>query len=696
LAKWTELNHEVKVLKDGAYQLEKDKEAVYHYFVDYVNKNTVFFHDLSEKLAYLLDNDYYDAKVFNKYSFAEIKKIYKKAYSYKFRFKSYMAAVKFYENYALKTNDGARFLERYEDRVSAVALTLGDGNFDLAMKLTHHMMTQNYQPATPTYLNASRKRSGKHVSCFILDTPDSTEGIQHSLYASAQLSRQGGGVGIGLSKLRARNEPIKGVENCAGGPVGVAKMLENTFLYFDQLGQRNGSGVAYLSVFHSDIDEFLDTKRINVDDNIRLKTLSIGVLVPDKFMELVKSGEAFYTFAPYSVFKTFGVNLDEMDMNEWYDKLVDSPTVKKTKKDARKLITKMAQVQQESGYPYVIFIDNANNQHALSEIGRIKNSNLCTEIFELSEPSDIKGYGSAENEWGSDISCVLGSLNIANILETKQVEEAIKTAIYGLNTVVNQHEVDAVPSVTNGNKKYRAIGLGIMNLHGYLAKNRIIYGSKESVEFADILGAIIRYHSIKASVEYAKEHGVVFEDFEKSDYSSGKAFDKYFDVDMVPSSEKVAKLFDGVHIPTSDEWADLWVDCMLNGMANGYLNAIAPTGSISYLQNATASAMPITDIIETRTYGDLTSNYPMPFLDEANGYYVPAYDMEMRDMLDVIAALQKHVDQGISTTLFMKSTATTKDLVKLYMYAWSKGLKSLYYTRTKVANVIDECEACSI
>jgi ribonucleoside-diphosphate reductase alpha chain len=695
LAKWTELNHEVKVLKDGAYQLEKDKEAVYHYFVDYVNKNTVFFHDLREKLDYLY-NEYYERPIFDKYTFTQIKNVFKKAYSYKFRFKSYMAAVKFYENYALKTNDGARFLERYEDRVSAVALTLGDGDYQLALDLTEQMMLQNYQPATPTFLNAARKRSGKHVSCFILETPDSTEGIQHSIHASAQLSRQGGGVGIGLSKIRARNEPIKGVENCAGGPVGVAKMLENTFLYFDQLGQRNGSGVAYLSVFHSDIDEFLDTKRINVDDNIRLKTLSIGVLVPDKFMELVKTGEAFYTFAPYSVFNTFGVHLDEIDMNEWYDKLVDSPTVIKTKKDARKLITKIAQVQQESGYPYVININNANREHVLKALGIIKGSNLCTEIFELSESSDIKGFGSTENEWGSDISCVLGSLNIVNLLENKDVPKGIKTAVYGLNTVVNHHEVEAVPSITNGNKKYRAIGLGIMNLHGYLAKNRILYGSKDSVEFADIFGALLRYHSIKSSMEYAKEFGVVFDGFEKSEYYTGEVYQKYIDSPPFPSNEKVLRLFDGTHLPTSEDWAQLREDVKEYGMANGYLNAIAPTGSISYLQNATASAMPITEIIETRTYGDLTSNYPMPFLDEANGYYVPAYDMDMRDMIDVIAALQKHIDQGISTTLFMKSTATTKDLVKLYMYAWSKGLKSLYYTRTKVANVLDECEACSI
>jgi ribonucleoside-diphosphate reductase alpha chain len=197
-------------------------------------------------------------------------------------------------------------------------------------------------------------------------------------------------------------------------------------------------------------------------------------------------------------------------------------------------------------------------------------------------------------------------------------------------------------------------------------------------------------------MEYAKEFGVVFEGFEKSEYYTGEVYKKYIDNPPFPSNEKVLRLFDGTHLPTSEDWSQLWEDVKKYGMANGYLNAVAPTGSISYLQNATASAMPITEIIETRTYGDLTSNYPMPFLEEAQGYYVPAYEMDMRDMLDVIAALQKHIDQGISTTLFMKSTATTKDLVKLYMYAWSKGLKSLYYTRTKVANVLDECEACSI
>jgi ribonucleoside-diphosphate reductase alpha chain len=698
--KWLELNNQVNVIENGFYQLEKDKEAVHSYFVDYVNQNTVFFHDLREKIDYLLENNYYDKELFAKYKFSEIKAIFKLAYKYEFRFQSYMAAAKFYEQYALQTDDGERFLERYEDRVSVVAMYLGDGNVELAKGHVETMMEQNYQPATPTFLNAGRARGGEKISCFIMETEDSTEGIMYAINSGAQLSRRGGGVGIGLSKLRAHTDPIKGIDGCAGGVVGVAKLLEDTFIYFNQLGQRPGSCVAYLNIFHDDIDAFLDTKRINVDEAIRLSKLSIGVLIPDKFMELVISGEPYYTFSPYSVYKEYNVYLDDIDMSEWYDIFLENPKIKKYKRDARKMITKIAACQQESGYPYLIFIDNANRQNALKRIGRIKNSNLCVEIFQISHSSIVKGFGSTENVWGEDISCVLGSLNLVNIIENNSFEKTIKHAIYGLNTVVNYNVIPEVPSVTNGNESTRAVGLGLMNLHGLYAKNGILYGNPDSVELADIVGMMKKYYTLKASMEYAREYGIVFKGFKESEYYTGEVFAPYIETKYEPTFPKVIAVLNGIYIPTQEDWENLWRLVQEFGIANGYQEAIAPNASTGYLMNATPSVLPITKLIEIRTYEKLKAIYPVPYLSpETIGYYVEAYDMDQKKMIDVIAALQKHVDQGISTTLFIKSDATTKDLVQYYMYAWRKKLKSLYYTRTKkIANVEEAlgCESCMV
>jgi ribonucleoside-diphosphate reductase alpha chain len=533
-----------------------------------------------------------------------------------------------------------------------------------------------------------------------METEDSTEGIMYAINSGAQLSRRGGGVGIGLSKLRAHTDPIKGIDGCAGGVVGVAKLLEDTFIYFNQLGQRPGSCVAYLNIFHDDIDAFLDTKRINVDEAIRLSKLSIGVLIPDKFMELVISGEPYYTFSPYSVYKEYNVYLDDIDMSEWYDIFLENPKIKKYKRDARKMITKIAACQQESGYPYLIFIDNANRQNALKRIGRIKNSNLCVEIFQISHSSIVKGFGSTENVWGEDISCVLGSLNLVNIIENNSFEKTIKHAIYGLNTVVNYNVIPEVPSVTNGNESTRAVGLGLMNLHGLYAKNGILYGNPDSVELADIVGMMKKYYTLKASMEYAREYGIVFKGFKESEYYTGEVFAPYIETKYEPTFPKVIAVLNGIYIPTQEDWENLWRLVQEFGIANGYQEAIAPNASTGYLMNATPSVLPITKLIEIRTYEKLKAIYPVPYLSpETIGYYVEAYDMDQKKMIDVIAALQKHVDQGISTTLFIKSDATTKDLVQYYMYAWRKKLKSLYYTRTKkIANVEEAlgCESCMV
>lgn len=388
MGKWIEKNNEImKRLDNGMLDLEKDKEAVHSYFVDYVNNKMKWFHDLREKIEYLLDYDYYDRELFDKYSFNDVKAVYKRAYSHKFRFQSFMAAKKFYDSYALKTDDGSRYLERFEDRMAVNALFFGDGDVELAKKYVDALVQQIIVPATPTMLNAGRKRSGEKVSCFLIDVPDSTEGIMYAVESASQLSRMGGGVGLQMTDIRARGEMIKGVHNAASGVVGLAKIFEDVFSHFNQLNQRQGSGVAYLSVMHADIFEFLSTRNINIDEKKRLKTLSIGVTVPNVVFEKAKSNESYYAFYPHNLKQVTGKSLSEIDMREEYDNLINNPDIKKIEIDARKLLTEIARVQLESGYPYVINIDNANDANHLSELAPIKMSNLCK-----SAPCNTKVY----------------------------------------------------------------------------------------------------------------------------------------------------------------------------------------------------------------------------------------------------------------------------------------------------------------
>ncbi|MEN7392259.1 class 1b ribonucleoside-diphosphate reductase subunit alpha [Bacillus licheniformis] len=681
--KWIQLNNEIMIQKDGKFQFDKDKEAVHSYFVDYINQNTVFFHDLKEKIDYLIKNDYYEEEFLSRYTFEEIKEVFKEAYAKKFRFPSFMSAFKFYNDYALKTNDKKKILERYEDRISIVALFFANGDKEKAKEFVRMMINQEYQPSTPTFLNAGRKRRGELVSCFLLEVNDSLNDISRAIDISMQLSKLGGGVSLNLSKLRAKGEAIKDVENATKGVVGVMKLLDNAFRYADQMGQRQGSGAAYLNIFHRDINDFLDTKKISADEDVRVKTLSIGVVIPDKFIELAREDKAAYVFYPHTVYKAYGEHLDEMDMNEMYDRLVEDPRVKKEKIHPRKMLEKLAMLRSESGYPYIMFQDNVNNVHANNHISKVKFSNLCSEVLQASQVSSYTDYGQ-EDEIGLDISCNLGSLNILNVMKNKSLEQTVKLAIDSLTHVSETTNITNAPAVKKANKAMKSIGLGAMNLHGFLAQNNIAYESEEARDFANTFFMMMNFYSIERSAEIAKEKGETYHGYEGSAYATGEYFEKYVTQDFSPKFEKVAKLFEGMHIPTKEDWKQLKQFVKEHGLYHSYRLCIAPTGSISYVQSSTASVMPIMERIEERTYGNSKTYYPMPGLAPSNWfYYKEAYDMDMFRVVDMISTIQQHVDQGISFTLFLKDTMTTRDLNRIDLYAHHKGIKTLYYARTK-------------
>lgn len=461
------LNNELMQKKDGFYQLSKDREAVQS-FLEEVEAKMKPFESEEERLRWLIKENYYE-DFLKVYQLEDILKIREAVFSYQFKFQSFMAVSKFYKDYALKTNDHQQYLEYYEDRIVVVALYLAQGDVKKAMQYAVAMIEQRYQPATPTFLNAGKARRGEMISCFLLEMDDSLNSITYNLNTSMQLSKIGGGVALNLSKLRARNEAIKGIENAASGVLPVMKLLEDSFSYVNQLGQRPGAGAAYLNIFHWDVEEFLDTKKINADEKSRIQTLSIGLVVPSKFFELAKANEPMYVFAPHTVYQAIGQHLDDLDIDEVYDELVKHDAIKKRAIDARRLLTHIAKMQFESGYPYMIFKSNANQVHALKEIGQIKMSNLCTEIFQLQETSTITDYGD-EDIIRRDISCNLGSLNIVNVMERQAIRESVHTGMDALTSVSQLSHIANAPGINKANDELHAVGLGCMNLHGFLTK----------------------------------------------------------------------------------------------------------------------------------------------------------------------------------------------------------------------------------
>jgi ribonucleoside-diphosphate reductase alpha chain len=682
--------------ENGKIQFEKDREAAKAYFLDHVNLNTVFFHSIEEKLHYLIENEYYDEAVLNQYSDEFVKDLFKQTYAHRFRFPTFVGAYKFYTSYALKTFDGERYLERFEDRVVMNALMLARGDEQVAKDTVEEIISGRFQPATPTFLNAGKKQRGEFVSCFLLRVEDNMESIARAVTSSLQLSKRGGGVGLNLTNVREHGAPIKKIENQSSGVIPVMKMLEDAFSYANQLGARQGAGAVYLNAHHPDIMKFLDTKKENADEKTRIKTLSLGVVIPDITIELAKTNEDMYLFSPYDVERVYGKPMSDISVTELYQEMVDDPRIRKTKIKARELFEKIAELQFESGYPYIVYEDTVNKENPIE--GRINMSNLCSEILQVNTPTTYNNDMSYK-KIGKDISCNLGSLNIAKAMESPDFEKTIEVAIRSLTSVSEQSYIDSVMSVAEGNKKSRAIGLGQMNLHGYFGKEEMYYGDEESIDFTNIYFLTVLYYALKASNKIAIETKSPFDGFKKSKYADGSFFDKYTQQKWEPATEKVAKIFKDakIRIPKKKDWEELKASVMEHGIYNQNLQAVPPTGSISYINNSTSSIHPIASQIEIRKEGKLGRvYYPAPYLTNDNRkYFDDAYEIGPEKVIDVYAAATQHIDQGLSLTLFFKDTATTRDVNKAQIYAWKKGIKTIYYIRIR-QNALDgtEMEGC--
>ncbi|HAT3808798.1 TPA: class 1b ribonucleoside-diphosphate reductase subunit alpha [Morganella morganii] len=686
---------------EGRIQFDKDVTAAHHYFRQHVNQNTVFFHNLREKLDFLINENYYEADVIAQYDFEFIKNLFRQAYSKKFRFATFLGALKYYTGYTLKTFDGQRYLERFEDRVCMVALTLARGDTTLAEHLLEEIISGRFQPATPTFLNCGKKQRGEFVSCFLLRIEDNMESIGRSVNSALQLSKRGGGVAFLLTNLRESGAPIKLIENQSSGVVPVMKMLEDAFSYANQLGARQGAGAVYLHAHHPDILTFLDTKRENADEKIRIKTLSLGVVIPDITFELAKNNEPMYLFSPYDVARIYGKPMSELSITEHYADMVNNKAIRKRKINAREFFRILAEIQFESGYPYIMFEDNVNRANPVA--GYINMSNLCSEILQVNSASEYNDDLSYRHT-GRDISCNLGSLNIAKMMDSPDFARSVEIAVRGLTSVSDMSEIRSVPSIDHGNRGSHAIGLGQMNLHGYLAREHIHYGSEEGIDFTNIYFLTIAYYALKASNQLAIERQQTFRNFEQSAYASGEYFSKYITQKWEPATEKVRALFAdaGIAVPSQADWQQLKESVMAHGLYNQNLQAVAPTGSISYINHATSSIHPIVARIEIRKEGKLGRvYYPAAFMTNDNlEYYRDAYEIGPEKIIDTYAAATQHVDQGLSLTLFFSDEASTRDINRAQIYAWRKGIKTLYYVRLRQSALegteVAGCVSCAV
>ena len=707
---YNDLNAQLNMPVDGAINIRADRQAARAYHLEVINPHTRFFHSLEEKVRYMLDQKLWNKATVEMYDFDKFKSLFKRAHTHKFRFKTLLGAMKFYEGYALResTQDEegrhtTTYLERFEDRVVMTAIHLSQGDYRQAQDLVDIIIDGRFQPATPTFLNAGRAKGGEMVSCFLLRVEDNMESIGRAVNSSLQLSKRGGGVGLLLTNLREMSAPIKNLPNTSSGVVPVMKMLEDAFSYANQLGQRQGAGAVYLNAHHPDIMTFLDTKRENADEKIRIKTLSLGVVIPDITFHLAKDNKDMYLFSPYDVERIEGKPFADLSVTENYDKWVEDPRITKKKIKARAFFRTLSELQFESGYPYVMFEDTANKFHTMKHAGRINMSNLCSEIQQLNSPS-VLNDDLTYDTIGADISCNLGSLNVKKMLDLTRDEfvDTVQVAVRALTAVSTMTNIDSVPSVREGNNLSRAIGLGQMNLHGALAHHGLRYGSEDALKLWDNYMALVTWAAMCESAELAREIGET-PYFDGSEYATGEWWER------VPKAHleraESLEILPGLDAPDADDWNDLHLKISQYGMANAYLQTIPPTGSISYINNSTSSIHPIVNKVETRKEGKVGRvYYPAPHMRSDNLHlYEDAYEIGPERTIDTYAVAQNWIDQSSSLTLFFKDTATTRDLDRARIYAWRKGVKTMYYVRLRQMALdgtgvtetgVAECESC--
>ncbi|HBZ8038901.1 class 1b ribonucleoside-diphosphate reductase subunit alpha [Klebsiella pneumoniae] len=623
---------------EGRIPFEKDRQAVEAFMATQVQPNALTFPSQEDKLSWLVSEGYYDPQVLAGYDRGFVLALFAHARRAPFRFQTFLGAWKFYTSYALKTFDGKHYLEDFAERSVMVALTLARGDEQQARQLTEEILSGRFQPATPTFLNAGKQQRGELISCFLLRIEDNMESIGRAVNSALQLSKRGGGVAFLLSNLREAGAPIKRIENQSSGVVPVMKMLEDAFSYANQLGARQGAGAVWLHVHHPDILRFLDTRRENADEKIRIKTLSLGVVIPDITFQLAKEDAQMALFSPYDVERLYGKPFADCAIGDLYPQLVADERVRKRWIRARDLFQRLAEIQFESGYPYIMFEDTVNRASPVA--GRVTMSNLCSEILQVSTPSAYNEDLSYAHI-GEDISCNLGSLNIAHTMDSPDFGRTIATAVRALTAVSDMSDIQSVPSVAAGNA---------------------------------------------------------------ASHASGAYFDKYLQEEWQPKTERVRTLFAraGISLPDRESWRQLRDDVMRYGIYNRYLQAVPPTGSISYINHATSSIHPIVSKIEIRKEGKTGRvYYPAPFMNNDNlALYQDAYEIGPEKIIDTYAEATRHVDQGLSLTLFFPDTATTRDINKAQIYAWKKGIKTLYYIRLRQLALegteIEGCVSCAL
>lgn len=558
--------------------------------------------------------------------------------------------------------------------------------------------------ATPTLSNA-RKPDHQLSSCFIDTVPDSLVGIYRSIDNFAQVSKYGGGMGMYLGKVRATGGSIRGFEGVAGGVIRWIRVINDTAVAVDQLGMRQGAVAVYLDAWHRDLPEFLNLRTNNGDDRMKAHDVFPAVCYPDLFWRMAEESldQDWHLICPHDILQVKGYALEDFYGDEWerrYRDCVADPRISKRRiliKDLVRLILKSA---VETGTPFAFMRDAVNRANPNGHEGVIYCSNLCTEIAQntsaieevtrevVTEDGDTVVVTTTRP--GDFVVCNLASLSLGRlpVEDDETMGRVIETAVRALDNVIDLNFY-ALPYARITNHRYRSIGLGVSGYHHMLARRGISWESEDHLAFADEVFERINYHAIRASERLAEERGA-YGLFEGSDWQTGAYFAKRGYCSL---SGEVAKVREGAM--GSERWGELAEAVARNGVRNAYLLAIAPTSSTSILSGTTPGIDPIMRkfFLEEKK-GSMLPRVAPELSPRTYWYYKPAHYIEQTWSVRAAGVRQRHIDQAQSMNLYITNDYTLRQVLRLYLEAWRRGVKTIYYVRSKSLEV-EECESCS-
>lgn len=652
---------------------------------------------------------------------------------------TYLGIKTLYDRYLIK-NSKAEPIELPQQMFMAIAMFLAQNEFnpqEWAKKFYDLISKFEMMLATPTLSNA---RTTRHQlsSCYIGSTADNIEGIFDSYQEMALLSKFGGGIGWDWSKVRAMGGSIDGHKNAAGGIIPFLKITNDIAVAVDQLGTRKGAIAVYIEPWHMDINDFIDLRKNSGEERRRAHELFPALWINDIFMKRIKANGKWTLFDPADTPDLCDLYGEAFEKR--YEEYEKDDSIVKEIIDAKELWKKILLNYFETGLPFLCFKDNANRANPNSHTGIIRSSNLCTEIFQNTEPNyyQIKvifengeelhydeeerividgGYEKPAKKIstldsingqkvfivekfkndGKTAVCNLASINLSKVHTKEDLARVVPIAIRMLDNVIDLNFYPHI-KVKNTNLKSRAIGLGVMGEAQMLAENQIFWGSEEHFNKIDEIMECLSYEAILASSNLAIEKGS-YPDFKGSKWSEG-----IFPIDVASEKAKALTLRDGLFAQSSCDWDQLRQKVKNDGMRNGYLMAIAPTSSISILVGTTQTIEPVykRKWFEQNLSGMIPVVVPNLNL-ETWQYYTPAYELDQKILVKVAAVRGKWIDQGQSLNIFLSlDKASGGYLNEIYTLAHELGVKSTYYLRSESPdsekiNVADrsiECEGC--